>query len=73
MATVIEGTYCPLCGRQGLEEGKLGGEVVAFCPTDAKGPKDAHTAWPLAGTRFAVAEKPKKTAIKESDEGKGEG
>ncbi|KKL15911.1 hypothetical protein LCGC14_2500880, partial [marine sediment metagenome] len=56
----IEGTYCSLCGRIGLTKGTLNGEAVAFCPTDAKGPKDAHTAFPLAGTRFAEAEKPKK-------------
>lgn len=69
---VIDGTYCPLCGRQGLTKGTLGGEAVAYCPTDAKGPKDAHTAFALAGTRFDVPEKPKKAAIKESDEGKGD-
>jgi hypothetical protein len=43
----IDGTYCPLCGEIGLARGKHKGAEWAYCPKNATGPADAHTAYIL--------------------------
>ena len=43
----VEKSWCSVCARWDLLTRKWRGQLWVYCPTNADGPEDAHTAFPV--------------------------